>query len=81
MAELEILWTPAAVWALRSLHWREGEVIDEAVQRFARTGAGRVVRVEESLRRLRLYVPPYVVRLDLDQDTGVLVVVWVWRQG
>ncbi len=80
MAELEILWTPAAIWALRSLHWREGEIIDAAVQNFARTGEGRVVRVEGSLIRLRLYVAPYVVRLNLDQETGVLVVAWLWRQ-
>ncbi len=81
MAELEILWTPAAVWALRSFHWRDGELIDATVQRFARTGDGRVARVEGSLLRLRLYVPPYVVRFNLDQETGVLVVVWIWRQS
>ncbi len=80
MAELEILWTPAAIWALRSFHWREGEIIDAAVQRFARTGEGRVVRIEGSSIQLRLYVPPYVVRLNLDQDAGVLLVAWLWRQ-
>jgi hypothetical protein len=81
MAELEILWTPAAIWALRSFHWREGELLDAAVQKFARTGEGRVARVEGSSLRMRLYAPPYVVRFNLDQDTGVLVVVWIWRQG
>lgn len=51
------------------------------MQKFARTGEGRVARVEGSSLRMRLYVPPYVVRFNLDQDTGVLVVVWTWRQG
>lgn len=81
MAEIEILWTPAAVWALRSFDWREGRIIDAAVQKFARTGEGHVVRIEGSLLQMRLYVKPYVVRFNLDQNVGVLVVAWVWRQG
>lgn len=80
MAELEILWTPAAIWALRSLHWREGEIIEAAVQKFAQTGEGHVTRIDGSLSRMRLYAPPFIVRFSLDQDKGVLVVAWVWRQ-
>lgn len=81
MAELEIHWTPAAIWALRSFHWRDGEAIDAAVQNFARTGEGRIARVAGSPLQIRLYVSPYVVRLNLERNTGVLVVAWVWRQG
>ncbi len=80
MAELEIFWTPAAIWALHRIHWRDGEIIDAAVQSFARTGEGRVARVDGSGLQLRLYVLPYVVRLNLDPNTGVLLVVWLWRQ-
>jgi hypothetical protein len=36
MAELEILWTPAALWALRSFPWNEAALLDGAVQKFAR---------------------------------------------
>jgi hypothetical protein len=81
MAELEILWTPAAIWALRSFHWRDGALVDAAIQNFARTGEGRVARIDESAIRIRLYVTPYVVRLNLDRSTGVLLVAWIWRQG
>jgi hypothetical protein len=81
MAELEILWTPAAIWALRSFPWREAELIDAAVQMFARTGEGRVARIDGSAVRMRFYVPPYIVRFNLDRNTGVLLVAWVWRQG
>ena len=81
MAEIEILWTPAALWALRSFPWNEAERIDAAVQRFARKGEGRVARIEGSAIRLRLYVPPYVARLNLDRNSGVLVVAWVFRQS
>ena len=81
MAEFEVLWTPAALWALRSFPWSEAALIDGAVQKFASTGEGRVARLEGSAIRLRLYVPPYVVRLNLDRDGGVLLVAWIWRQG
>ena len=81
MVDLEILWTPAASWAIRSFPWREAEIIDAAVQKFAHTGEGRVARIEGSAIRMRLYVPPYIVRLNLDRNTGVLLVAWVWRQG
>ncbi len=81
MAELEILWTPAAIWALRSFHWHDGQIIDASVQSFARTGKGRVARIDGSAIQIRLYVPPYVVRLNLDPNTGVLLVAWLWRQS
>ena len=40
-----------------------------------------MARIEGSAIRMRLYVPPYVVRLNLDRNSGVLVVAWVFRQS
>jgi len=58
MAELEILWTPAAIWALRSFHWREGEIIDAAVQLHGGSGVALGSEVEllyRAVRPLRIY--------------------------
>ncbi|MFT3776305.1 MAG: hypothetical protein QM820_63990 [Minicystis sp.] len=77
---LEIYWTPAARWALHTMHWREAARIDAAVQRFAATGEGQLSRVYEGdPRALRLHLSPYNVRLFLDHESGVLTVAWVFR--
>lgn len=77
---LEMVWTPAARWALRTMDWREAARVDAAVIRFATTGEGQISRVYElDARSLRLHVSPYHVRMFLDPDAGVLTVCWVYR--
>ena len=66
---LEIDWTPAARWALRTMPWRDAARVDEAILRFAETGEGMLSRVfEADPRALRLRIPPYAARLFLDPD-------------
>ncbi len=49
--------------------------VDAAVQRFAETGEGRVLRLRtDDAVTLRLHVPPYGVRFTLDPYDGWLTV-------
>lgn len=75
----DLRWTFGATAALRALPWRQGERVDAAVLRFARTGAGRFEVVPGDPRALRLRVPPFVVRLDVDAEEGVLWVLAEFR--
>jgi hypothetical protein len=75
----DLRWTFGATAALRALPWRQGERVDAAVLRFARSGIGRVETVPGDPRALRLMVPPFVVRLDIDAEEGVLWVLAVFR--
>jgi len=78
---LEIFWTPAALWALRAMPWRDAARVDAAVQQLALTGEGQLTRVyENDPRALRLHVSPYAVRLYLDPDAGALTVGWIFRE-
>lgn len=76
----EIFWTPAAVWALRNMPWREAARIDAAVQEFARSGAGTVTRVYPTdPRSLRLKVSTWFVRMYLDPESMTMTVIVVFR--
>lgn len=77
---LEIVWTEAALWSLRSLPWTDAARIDAAVMHFAETGLGDLRRHPEddaSTRRLR--VEGYRVRMMLDPRAGRLWVAWIYR--
>jgi len=76
----EILWSPAAEWALRAMPWRDAAKVDAAVQEFARNGTGDVFRVyAHDPRSLRLKVSTYLVRMTLDPETLTLTVILVFR--
>ena len=78
---LEIFWTPAALWALRAMPWRDAANVDAAVQEFAITGKGRLTRVyERDPRALRLHIASYAVRLYLDPERVTLTVGWIFRE-
>lgn len=78
---LEIFWTPAALWALRAMHWRDAANVDAAIQEFAVTGKGRLTKVyERDPRALRLHVTSYAVRLYLEPEIGTLTVGWIFRE-
>ncbi len=59
--------------ALRSFHWRDGEVIDAAVQNFARTGDGCVARIAGSPIQLAPLVGFKGPRPRASEPTPILV--------
>ncbi len=75
-----VRWSEPAERMLLQIPWREAARVDAAVQRFARTGRGEVVRLRvDDAVTLRLRVAPYGVRLTLDRIDGVLTVWSVYR--
>jgi hypothetical protein len=81
MSNWEIRWSYPAKWMLGAIGWHEAERVDGAVERFADTGAGNVEWMGESRRHMRLYVPPFVLHLELDADEGLLRVWSVSRRA
>ncbi|WP_433928192.1 hypothetical protein AB3662_33465 [Sorangium cellulosum] len=66
--------------ALERLPWTDAARIDEAVERFARTGEGDFYRLpEDDAVTLRLRVGSYRVRLTRDVRERVLRIWWVYR--
>lgn len=62
-----IEWMPTGIVSLQRIPWRDGERIDAAVQRFAATGEGNVLRVPaDHAGLLRLRVGQYRVLAALD---------------
>ena len=76
-----INWLAAPMAALRAMPCRQAARVDAAVIRFAETGRGWVERVTGDRRGLRLLVPPYAVRLEIDMETGHITVLSVFRRG
>lgn len=76
----QIEWSPAAIAALRAIPWRQAARVDAAVQRLAATSEGDLVRVTDHPTAARLRLPPYVVYLNLDRQTGILSVWYVYRR-
>jgi hypothetical protein len=72
----QIEWGHGAKATLLFLPRSQAEKVDAAVQRFARTGTGRVEWMGSFRRHARLRVPPFVIEFELDAEAGVL---WVWR--
>lgn len=63
----QICWSIPAERMLKQIHWREAMRVAAAVQRFAETGQGNVVRLRiDDAVTLRLRLWPYGVRLTLD---------------
>jgi hypothetical protein len=79
MQEWQIEWSYGAVAALKMIPWRQAARVDAAVQCFARTGEGNIEWIGAG-RDARLYVPPYVVKLDLNFDAR-LIRVWSLAKG
>ncbi|WP_437851790.1 type II toxin-antitoxin system RelE family toxin [Sorangium sp. So ce363] len=74
----EVEWMPSGIISLQRIHWRDGERIDAAVQRFATTGEGDVRRVPaDHAGVMRLRVGRYRVLTTLDPWDGVMRVWWV----
>jgi mRNA-degrading endonuclease RelE of RelBE toxin-antitoxin system len=73
-------WTPPGRVALERLPWTDAARIDEAVERFAKTGEGDFYRLpEDDAVTLRLRIGSYRVRLTRDARERVLRVWWVYR--
>jgi hypothetical protein len=77
----DIVWSFPAEWMLKAIPFRQAERVDASVQRFARTGIGNIERMGESLRHLRLHVPPFVLHLELDPESEILRVWSIRRRG
>lgn len=76
-----IRWAIPAVRTLMRLPWRDAARVDAAIQGFAETGQGDVVRLRvDDAVTLRLRVKPYWVRFTLDRYEGVLTVWSVYEQ-
>ncbi|WP_438010909.1 hypothetical protein WME89_20945 [Sorangium sp. So ce321] len=70
---------PSGIVSLQRLHWRDGERIDAAVQRFATTGEGAVHRVPaDNAVIVRLRVGRFRVLATLDPWDCVMRVWWVY---
>jgi hypothetical protein len=75
-----IEWLEPGRRSLLDLPWRDAARVDEAVQRFAATGEGDVVRLRtDDAVTLRLRVPPYTVRMSLDRWEATIRVWVVYR--
>jgi hypothetical protein len=73
-------WLIPAERALRNMPWRDAARVDAAVQRFVATGEGAVLQLPTDLTvTVRLRVPPYGVRMNLDREAGTIYVVAVYR--
>ena len=76
----EILWHVAAERDLLNLHWRRGELVDRAIQRFADEGVGNLRRVAgASGREYILRVSGYEVRFTVDRTARTMTVWAIWR--
>ena len=75
-----VCWSDGATAGLTRIPWREAARVDAAVQRYANTGVGTVVRLDnDATTTVRLRVPPYTVLLGLDPTDGVMHVRAVYR--
>jgi hypothetical protein len=73
-------WFEPAIQSLRQIPWRDAARVDAAVQRFAATSEGDVVRLPvDDAVTLRIRVRPYAARVTLDPIDGVLHVWIVYR--
>ena len=81
MRAWRIEWLALAHRALLEIPWRDAARVDAAVQRFASTGEGDVVRLPtDDALTLRLRVPPYTVRMSLDRWQATIHVWVVYRR-
>lgn len=75
-----VQWSEPAERTLRQIPWRDAARVDAAVQHFAETGEGEIVRLRtDDAVTLRLRVAPHGVRFTLDRFDGVLTVWSVYR--
>ena len=74
-----LVWSHPGQRTLLQLHYLDGTRVDAAVQRFARTGEGRVEREPGTSIGLWLKVPPQLVRLSVDRVNRLVVVWWVGK--
>jgi mRNA-degrading endonuclease RelE of RelBE toxin-antitoxin system len=73
-------WTPTASRALLRMPWREAARVAAAVERFAVSGEGRILRLDtDEATTFRLLVSPYTVRMIMDPLDRVLHVLAVYR--
>lgn len=80
MTAWRVEWFDPAIDALFRMPWRDAARVDAAVQRFASTGEGSVVRLStDNATTLRLRVPPYTARLTLDRAERTIYV-WIVYQ-
>ena len=78
-----LTWSKGAEAVFKNRRWNleEAARVDEAVQNFARTGEGDLVDVPGDPKGFRLLVPPYEVRLEIDEDEGTITVLDVCTMG
>jgi len=70
-----ICWSEPALRTLQQVHWRDATRVDAAVQRFADTGEGKVIRLrDDDAVTFRLRVGRFKVRITLDRIDGILTV-------
>lgn len=69
-----IQWKLGAAQTLRLIPWREAARVDAAVQRFAQTGEGDLEMVLGSRADYRLKTPGFIVLIEVDVETRVIVV-------
>jgi hypothetical protein len=76
----QLQWTAPAVRGLRSIPWQQAARVDAAVQSFARTGDGDLVRLPaDHAVTLRLRVAPYFVVMTADRMAHLLTVRSIYR--